>query len=87
MHRKGVFSLAGVFLAVALTVPWVALVTQASRGLDIIARNDPGHETSGNVTVIDEFNASNYNTFIIVLAVEIVFIVLFAVTLWYGVNH
>jgi hypothetical protein len=49
MHRKAVFALAGVFLAVALVAPPVILILQADRDLDnyIIARDNPGLETSG----------------------------------------
>ena len=44
MHRKAVFFLAGVFLAVALVAPPIILIMQADSDLDnyIIARNNPG---------------------------------------------
>ncbi len=51
MHRKAVFALAGVFLAVALIVPPLIFVLQADHDLDnlIVARDNPGLVTSGNL--------------------------------------
>ena len=61
MHRKAVFALAGVFLAVALIAPPFILILQADHDLDnlIIARDNPGLETSGNVTITDEINENH----------------------------
>ncbi len=90
MHRKAVFALAGVFLAVALVVPPVILVLQADNDLDnyIIAQNPTSHQTSGNITVTpDEIAENHQNNLIIIAVVEVVFVPLFVVTLYYGINH
>jgi hypothetical protein len=89
MHRKAVFALAGVFLAVALIVPPLIFILQADHDLDnlIIARDNPGLVTSGNATITDE-TTENHNTNIIYATIiEAVFISLFAIALYYGINH
>jgi hypothetical protein len=89
MHRKAVFALAGIFLAVALIVPPLIFILQADHDLDnlIITRDNPGLATSGNATITDE-TTENHNTNIIYAAIiELVFVVLFAVALFYGINH
>jgi hypothetical protein len=91
MHRKAVFFLAGIFLVVALVVPPVILLLQADKDLDnyITVSNPNGLQTNGNVTTLTpaELQENHNNTFIIVIAVEAVFVTLFAVTLYYGINH
>ncbi len=91
MHRKKTFLLAGIFLVVALIVPPVELVLQADNDLDnyITSQNPNGHQTSGNITILTpEELKENHNTiFIVVLVVEVVFVALFVVTMYYGVNH
>jgi hypothetical protein len=89
MHRKAVFFLAGVFLAVALIAPPIILIMQADSDLDnyIISRDNPGLQTSGNVTIIDEINENHQTTFTIVAIIEVIFVILFAVTLYFGINH
>jgi hypothetical protein len=90
MHRKAVFALAGIFLIIALTVPPVLFVIQADKDLDdfIKVQNNQGLVTSGNVTITpDEFRENHTNTFIASAAIEAVFIPLFAVALYYGINH
>jgi hypothetical protein len=89
MHRKAVFALAGVFLTVALIAPPVILILQADHDLDnyIIARDNPGLETSGNVTIIDEINENHQTTFTLVAIIEVIFVILFVITLYYGINH
>ncbi len=90
MHRKAVFALAGVFLAVALVVPPIILFMQADNDLDnyINIQNPTSHQTSGNLTVTPEELQENHNTaFIVVLSVEVVFVALFAITLYYAINH
>ena len=89
MRRKAFFALAGVFLAVALIVPPLIFVLQADHDLDnlIVARDNPGLVTSGNPTITDE-TTENHNTDIIYAAIiEAVFVALFAVTLFYALNH
>ena len=92
MHRKGVFALAGVFLAVALITPPIVLFWQADNDLDNYSRliNNPSQGTTGfNATFTDlnELNESHLNAYIIVLSVDSVFVILFAITLYYGINH
>ena len=89
MPRKAVFFRAAVFLAVALVVPPILLIMQSDNDLDniIIAQNPVGHETSGNITLSDEVGESHQTTFVIVLVVEVVFVVLAAVTIYFGINH
>jgi hypothetical protein len=89
MHRKAVFALAGIFLAVALIVPPLIFILQADHDLDnmIVIRDNPGLATSGNATITDE-TTENHNTNIIYAAIiALVFVLLFVVTLFYGINH
>ena len=91
MHRKLVFALAGVFLTVALVVPPVILLMQADNDLDnlIIIQNPAGLQTNGNATNVnpDEIAEGHQTNFIIIAIVEIVFVVLFVVTLYFGINQ
>lgn len=89
MHRKAVFALAGVFLAIALIVPPVLFIIQADNDLDnyVIVMNNQGLVTSGNVTTTDQVGESHSNTIIISAVIEAVFVPLFAVTLFYGISH
>jgi hypothetical protein len=89
MHRKAVFALAGVFLAIALVVPPVLFIIQADNDLDnyLVIQNNQGLVTSGNATIIDQAGENHTNTIIISAVIEVVFIPAFAVTLFYGVNH
>ena len=91
MHRKTVFFVAAIFLVVALVVPPVVLILQADHDLDnyIIVSNPNGLQTNGNITTLTpaELQENHNNTFIIVLVIEVVFVTLFAVTMFYGINH
>lgn len=89
MHRKAVFFLAGVFLVVALVVPPVLLILQSDHDLDnfIIAQNPNGLQTNGNITITDEIGENNQSTYTIAAVIEVVFVSLFAVTMYYGINH
>ncbi len=89
MHRKAVFFLAGVFLAVALIAPPIILIMQADKDLDNykIAQNNPGLQTSGNITITEEISENHQTTFTIVAIIEAIFVILFAITLYYGINH
>ncbi len=89
MHRKPIFILAGIFLAVALIVPPVILLIQSDQDLDnyIIVRDDPGLVTSGNTTFINEVNESHQTNLLIVLIFEVIFLPLFLVTMYYGIKH
>lgn len=89
MHRKAIFALAGVFLAVALVVPPVLFIIQADNDLDnlIVVQNNQGLVTSGNATITDQTGENHTNTIIYSAVIEAVFIPAFAITLYYGVNH
>ena len=89
MHRKAVFFLAGIFLVVALVVPPVLLILNSDHDLDnfIIAQNPNGLQTNGNITITDEIGENNQSTYVVVTVIEVVFVALFAVTLFYGINH
>jgi hypothetical protein len=89
MHRKAVFALAGVFLAVALVIPPVLFIIQANNDLDklIVVQNNMGLVTGGNVTISNQISENHTNTLIIFTVIEAVFLPLFAVTLYHGINH
>ncbi len=91
MHRKAVFALAGIFLAVALVIPPVILLFQADSDLDnlIIAQNPTGLQTNGNITLPtnEELQEGHFRNLIIVSVVELTFVPLFVVTLYYGIKH
>ena len=88
MHRKGVFALAGVFLAVAVVVPFVIFALQAANDL-IIIQNPAGMQTNGNITTVtpEQVQQSHTNTLIIVGVVVVVFVLLFIITMYYGIKH
>jgi hypothetical protein len=89
MHRKAVFALAGIFLAIALVVPPLIFILQADHDLDnlIIIKDNPGLATSSNGTITDQ-TTENHNTNLIYAAtIALVFVVLFVIALYYGVNH
>jgi hypothetical protein len=91
MHRKKVFALAGVFLAVALVSTPVILLLQADSDLDnlIITQNPKSQATGGNVTYLtpEEIQENNTNALILVVVIDVIFITLFVVTLFYGIKH
>lgn len=89
MHRKKVFFLAAIFLSVALAVPPIFFITLASSELNAYIeeqRNPSGHLT-GNVTFIEQISQTRQTVYLIIIAIEAVFIVLFAVTAWIGISH
>lgn len=89
MHRKAVFALASVFLAVALVAPPVILLIQADQDLDnlIVVQDNPALATSGNITIAQETSENHQTNLMIILIVEVVFVILFAVTMYYGISH
>ena len=89
MHRKPIFVLAGVFLVIALIVPPVLYILQADNDLDnlIILQNPNGIQTNGNVTIPQETTENHANTNLIVIVVEVVFALLFVVTMYFGIKH
>jgi hypothetical protein len=90
VHRKSVFALAGILLAVALVVPPIILLERTNQDFNhyIVNRNNPGLESSGNFTsAVYQIQQNFQTTLIIVVLIEAVFAVLFAVTIWYGIKH
>ncbi len=91
VHRKATFALAGVFLAIAFLVPMAILLLQASTDLQniTIIQNPKGLQTNGNVTLPtnQEIQDAHMTNLIIIAVVGTVFIVLFAVTIYYGIKH
>jgi hypothetical protein len=91
MHRKAIFILAGVFLVIALIVPPAILLQQNDNDLDnyIVSQNPNGMQTNGNITVLtpDELRENHNTTFVLVTIIEVVFVILFALTLYIGINH
>ena len=88
MHRKALFFLAGVFLTIALMVPPIILIGQANSDLNnIIAQDNPGMETSGSSPTTDQISQSHQTTFILVVIIEVIFVILFAMTLYFAINQ
>jgi hypothetical protein len=91
MHRKAVFFLAGIFLVVALVVPPAILISQSNNDLDnyILSQNPNSYQTTGNVTALtpEQIQENHSTTFILTAIIEAVFIILFALTLYIGINH
>jgi hypothetical protein len=90
MHRKLVFALAAVFLAIALITPPTLLILQADKDFNNYssARNNPGLETAGNATsAIYQMHGDLDKTFTEIAVIEPVFVILFAVTVWFGIKH
>jgi len=90
MHRKPVFALAAVFLVIALVVPPVLVILQTNNTIYkyIIPGISPVRG-SGNITIIiTSQERANFNMAIIdAIIIGFVFIVLFAITIYYGINH
>jgi hypothetical protein len=90
MHRKRIFLIAAVFLVVALVVPPAIVILQADNTIyKYIMPGVSPTQGSDNITItITPNERSNYNNAIILAAIiEVIFIVLFAITVFYGINH
>lgn len=90
VHRTRVFILAAVFLAVALTVPPAIflLATEGTIYKYLIPGNYPAQgATNFTITVTSQQRSAITNAVLVAAIIEVIFIVLFAVTLFYGVNH
>jgi len=89
MHRKGVFAIAAVFLAVALVAPPIILIYNASSDFEALLaeQNNPSQGTGGNTTFPQELNGRRSTIYIIVAVIEAVFVILFLITAWIGINH
>ena len=89
MYRKAFFTLASIFLAVALIAPPVILLIQADQDLDniVVVQNNPALATSGNITLSQETNENHQTNTTIIIVLEVVFVILFVVTMYYGINQ
>ena len=89
MRRKLAFVFAGIFLAVALIAPPIILIMQSDSDLDnyITQTQNQGLATSSNATILDDINENNQTTFLLVAAIESIFVVLFAISIWFGINQ
>jgi hypothetical protein len=90
MHRKLVFSVAAVFLVIALVVPPTLIILQTNN--TIYKYIIPGiypTEGSTNVTItVSPQQQASFNTALTAaLIIEAIFVVLFAITIYIGVNH
>ncbi len=83
MHYKKIFALAGVFLAIAIVVPLVIFFVQGANDL-IIIQNPNGMQTGGN---FQQVQTAHTNNLILVIVVDIIFVSLFTVTIYYGIRH
>jgi hypothetical protein len=86
MHHKLIFALAGVFLAVALSAPPLILYLEGVSEL-VTFENTVGHQTGGNQTFLEQIQQSRQDAYVLVAVVEAVFVLLFVVTMYYGINH
>jgi hypothetical protein len=86
MHNKLFFAVAGIFLAVAIIVPTVLFILQAQNDI-VIIQNPTGHQTGNVTTTPEEVQQSHINTLIMVAIIDVIFLLLFAVTMYYGINH
>ena len=90
MHRKLVFALAAVFLVIAFVVPPVLVILQTNNTIYkyIIPGTNPTQGSTNITIILTPKERENYNTAITFAAIiAVVFIVLFAITLYYGINH
>jgi len=91
VHRKRVFTIAAAFLIIALVVPPTLVVLAVNNTIyNIIipgTRPSQGSPTGIQITITNQ-ERQTYNTVIIVAAlIEVIFIALFVVTIYYGINH
>jgi len=90
MHRKPVFALAAVFLVVALVIPPALVILQTNNTIYkyIVPGTNPTQGSTNITITITQTDRQNYNSAVeLALIIEAVFIALFAVTLFYGINH
>jgi hypothetical protein len=90
MHRKLVFLLSAVFLAVALVVPPVLVILQTNNTVYkyIVPGTNPTQGSTNITITLTPQERYNYNNAIIAaLTIAVVFIFLFAVTIYYGISH
>jgi hypothetical protein len=90
MHRKRIFTIAAVFLVIAVVVPPVIVILEANNSIYkyIIPGTTP---TQGSPTIqitLTNQERANFNTAIIIAAaIEVIFLALFIITIYNGINH
>ena len=90
MHRKQVFALAAVFLVIALVVPPAIVLAQVNNTIYkyIIPGVYPTQGTTNITLILTPQQQQSYSTALtIALILEVIFVALFAVTLYYGYSH
>lgn len=90
MHRKLVFSLAAAFLVVALVVPPAIVLLSTTNPIYkyIVPGNYPTQgATNVTITITSQQRAAYTSAFIIAGIIEVVFIILFIITMYYGFSH
>ena len=90
MHRKRTFALAAVFLVMALVVPPVLVILQANNTIYkyIIPGTNPAQGSPTITITITPQERQAYDIVIISAGIiEVVFIILFVVTIYYGIKH
>jgi len=90
MHRKRTFALAAVFLIIALVVPPLLVVLQTNNTIYkyIIPGTNPAQGSPSITITITPQERQSYSIVIITAAViEVIFIILFVVTIYYGIKH
>ena len=91
MHRKRIFTLAAVFLIIALFVPPAIVVLAANNSIYkyIIPGTTPtqGSPTGIQITLTKQETANFETTVLVAAAIEIAFIALFIVAIYRGINH
>ena len=85
--NKKMFVFAGIVLAIAIATPTIALITQTDRDLDDLINQAPNlaDETQAQ-DVREQFQERHTTLFTIVLSVEIVCVIFFAILLWLGLK-
>ncbi len=87
--HKVFFASAVVFMVIAIILPIVILIVQPGNGLDnnIIPQNPSGMQTGDNLSLpTAEQIQQQQTTTLIIVAVEVVFISLIVITLYYGLK-
>ena len=93
MHRKRVFTIAAVFLVIALVVPPVFVVLAVNNTTlykYLVPGTSPVQGSPTGITTIlvtSSERQAYLEAVIIAAAIEIVFIALFLYAMYYGINH
>ncbi|MGO8805395.1 MAG: hypothetical protein ACLQO7_02160 [Candidatus Bathyarchaeia archaeon] len=90
MHRKRVFTIAAVFLIIAVVVPPVIVILSANNSIYkyIIPGTNPtqGSPTM-SITLTNQERTNFQNAVIIAAVIEVIFLASFITSIYYGINH